>query len=236
MTFPPPPGAELKALLGAGCYAPRQSVRREIEAGYAVAPVWNAGGGNWRYECKYRKGGRTLGALYAREGELGLLLIFGVKERAAFSARREEFSAAVRAAYDDAATYHDGKWVMLSPPALSDRIGLRRLLALKRPPVRAVSPRKSDLQAIPGIGPHIERDLRNIGIDRVAGLAGLDPEALYRRDCAFKGRREDRCQLYVFRLAVYVAEHRTPDPEKLKWWYWKNHEYRPRGREEKDDE
>jgi len=27
--------------------------------------------------------------------------------------------------------------------------------------------------------------------------------------------------LYVFRCAVYFAENKNPDPEKLKWWNWK---------------
>lgn len=35
----------------------------------------------------------------------------------------------------------------------------------------------------------------------------------------------DKCQLYVFRLAVYFAEHETHEAEKLKWWYWKDKEY-----------
>lgn len=27
---------------------------------------------------------------------------------------------------------------------------------------------------------------------------------------------------HVFRCAVYYAEHEEHDPEKLKWWYWKD--------------
>lgn len=83
----------------------------------------------------------------------------------------------------------------------------------------------SDLQTIPGIGENIERDLWNIGIKTIADLKGQDPEDLYRRDCLYKGFQEDRCQLYVFRLAVYYAEREHHDPEKLKWWYWKDQEY-----------
>ena len=40
-----------------------------------------------------------------------------------------------------------------------------------------------------------------------------------------KGFQEDRCALYVWRLAVYYAEHETHEPEKLKWWYWKDRPY-----------
>lgn len=89
-----------------------------------------------------------------------------------------------------------------------------------------------DLMKIPGVGKNIAKYLREIGICCVADLVGKDPEELYLRDCLRKGFQEDRCQLYVFRCALYYAEHREHDPEKLKWWYWKDKEYQER--EEKE--
>lgn len=80
----------------------------------------------------------------------------------------------------------------------------------------------SDLRRIPGIGRNIEQDLVNIGIKCINDLKGKNPEQLYAEDCRFKGYKEDKCQLYVFRLAVYYAENDVHEPEKLKWWYWKN--------------
>lgn len=85
--------------------------------------------------------------------------------------------------------------------------------------------KRSDLQKIPGIGKNIEEDLHNIGIHSIADLKGKNPEALYAADCAFKGFEEDRCQLYVFRLAVYYADTPNPLAKKLKWWYWKDKAY-----------
>jgi len=79
----------------------------------------------------------------------------------------------------------------------------------------------SDLLEIPGVGPSIGRDLRDLGIERVADLKGKSPEALYQRLMKKRGRPIDRCVLYVFRCAVYYAGHRTHDPELLKWWNWK---------------
>ncbi len=84
---------------------------------------------------------------------------------------------------------------------------------------------KGDLKTIPGIGKNIEQHLHNIGIETIEDLKGKDPEELYLEDCMFKGFQEDRCILYVFRLAVYYAEHEIHEPEKLKWWYWKDKEY-----------
>lgn len=83
----------------------------------------------------------------------------------------------------------------------------------------------SDLQTIPGVGPNIAADLEAIGIRCVADLCGKEPEELYAQDCQQKGFQEDRCQLYVFRCAVYFAETDHPEPEKLKWWYWKDRTY-----------
>lgn len=79
-----------------------------------------------------------------------------------------------------------------------------------------------DLQRIPGVGPSIARDLRGLGIRRVADLRGRDPEALYRRINEQRGERQDPCLLYVFRCAVYFASTARPDPERLKWWWWKD--------------
>ena len=83
----------------------------------------------------------------------------------------------------------------------------------------------SDLKKIPGVGANMEQHLKNIGIYCISDLRGKDPEELYRLDCMKKGFQDDRCVLYVFRCAVYFAEHEQHEPGKLKWWYWKDKEY-----------
>lgn len=84
---------------------------------------------------------------------------------------------------------------------------------------------RSPLEEIPGVGRRIAAVMEGLGIRQVSDLRGQDPEALYLRECAMKGFQEDRCALYVWRAAVYYAEHETRDPEKLKWWYWKDRPY-----------
>ena len=79
-----------------------------------------------------------------------------------------------------------------------------------------------ELQVIPGIGKNIAADLWELGIRSVPDLRGKDPELLYAKRCEQQGVQIDRCLLYVFRCAVYFAEHKRHDPEKLKWWNWKN--------------
>jgi len=80
----------------------------------------------------------------------------------------------------------------------------------------------SDLEIIPGVGKNIAEDLRNIGIHTVADLKGKDPELLFELSNRHEGVIQDRCLLYVFREAVYFAENKNHDPEKLKWWNWKD--------------
>lgn len=79
-----------------------------------------------------------------------------------------------------------------------------------------------ELQSIPGVGPSIAGDLRSLGIETVADLDGRSPEMLYQALNVLTGTRHDPCVLYTFRCAVYYASHKRHDPEKLKWWNWKD--------------
>ena len=84
---------------------------------------------------------------------------------------------------------------------------------------------KSPLTEIPGVGARTAAVMEALGIREVSDLRGRDPEELYLKECLMKGYQEDRCALYVWRAAVYYADHETRDPEKLKWWYWKDKPY-----------
>ena len=57
---------------------------------------------------------------------------------------------------------------------------------------------------------------------KISDLRRRNPEALYHALCNKTGKPVDRCVLYVFRCAVYFASHAKHDPEKLKWWNWKD--------------
>jgi hypothetical protein len=80
------------------------------------------------------------------------------------------------------------------------------------------------LITIPGIGKSIALDLWNIGIRSIEDLKGRDPEILYYQSNKVAGTIQDRCLLYCFRCAVYFSEteEELRDPEKLKWWNWKD--------------
>ena len=79
---------------------------------------------------------------------------------------------------------------------------------------------RDELRSIPGIGPSMAIDLRDLGYRRVADLKGEDPQKMYDRLMRLRGSHQDRCVLYVFRCAVYYASRKRHDPEQLKWWNW----------------
>ncbi|MDH4072041.1 MAG: helix-hairpin-helix domain-containing protein [Gammaproteobacteria bacterium] len=79
-----------------------------------------------------------------------------------------------------------------------------------------------DLQTIPGIGPSMAQDLRDLGYFQVSDLKGQDPELMYKRLMLMHDMHIDPCVLYVFRCAVYYATAERHEPELLKWWVWKD--------------
>jgi len=64
------------------------------------------------------------------------MVIFGKDERAKVEAIRSTLSPAVCRKYDEAETYHDGKWVMFEPTDESEFDDYMKLLAVKRRPNR----------------------------------------------------------------------------------------------------
>lgn len=77
------------------------------------------------------------------------------------------------------------------------------------------------LQKIPGVGKVIAEVFWNVGVKNISDLKKKNPEKLYSKICASKKCVVDRCVLYVCRSSVYFAEHKKHNPEKLKWWNWK---------------
>lgn len=101
---------------------------------YETEQIWNNGGKKWTYEYKFRKSGKTLCAFYFKENTLGFMIIFGKDERIIVEEIRNELSSDVIKTYDDAQTFHDGKWVMLNITDYSISEDIKKLLFIKRKP------------------------------------------------------------------------------------------------------
>lgn len=131
-----PDGEELTALVGKPLYDVWKKLCALIDEKYEMERLWNSGGKAWTYEYKYRRGGKTLCALYARENCIGFMIILGRDERLKFEADRGNYTKEVQEIYDGAQTYHDGKWIMFEPVDTSLFHDFIRLLGIKRNPNR----------------------------------------------------------------------------------------------------
>ena len=131
------PGEEqMTALVGGSLYQVWCQLTDLIDRRYDMERLWGKGGKAWTYEYKYRRGGKTLCALYARKNCVGFMVVLGKDERLKFEAERESYSQETRKLYDEAKTYHDGKWMMFEPKDNALFEDFVRLLGVKRRPNR----------------------------------------------------------------------------------------------------
>lgn len=131
-----PSREEMRALVGESLYGVWNQLCALIDEKYDMDRLWGKGGKAWKYEYKYRRGGKTLCALYAREHCVGFMIILGRDERLKFERDMEHYSKKVREVYDKTQTYHDGKWMMFEPTDASLFDDFMRLLSIKRKPNR----------------------------------------------------------------------------------------------------
>lgn len=84
----------------------------------------------------------------------------------------------------------------------------------------------TELMEIPGVGKLIADDLYSIGIRSIEDLKGKNPEELVKKIHKNSSSFDVKKLLYVVKCCVYYAstEKEKREPEKLKWWYWKNAE------------
>ena len=129
-----PSEEQMTSLVGNSLYEIWNKLRALIDEKYDMDRLWNKGGKAWIYEYKYRRGGKTLCALYARENCIGFMIILGKDERLKFEQDRENYGEEVQKIYDETQTYHDGKWMMFEPTDTSLFDDFIKLLRIKRKP------------------------------------------------------------------------------------------------------
>ena len=97
-----PMADELSNLVSKPLYEVWNKLVALIDENYDMERLWNSGGKAWKYEYKYRRGGKTLCSLYARENRIGFMVIFGKDERAKFEADKADYLEETRAVYAQA--------------------------------------------------------------------------------------------------------------------------------------
>ncbi|HIU52181.1 MAG TPA: DUF3788 family protein [Candidatus Merdicola faecigallinarum] len=127
---------ELEKLVGTDKVNIFYKIVDEITLLYDMDQTWNNGGKKWTYEYKFRKSGKTLCAFYFKENMLGFMIIFGKAERTKVEEIRNELSSDILETYDNAQTFHDGKWVMFNITDYSMIEDFKKLLFIKKKPNR----------------------------------------------------------------------------------------------------
>ena len=131
----PPTDAEISGWIGRKAYAYWQQVKKFIEQFYPAVfdPEWIYGGKKHGWSLRYKKS-KSFCTLIPEKKRFALLIVFGAGEREKVDEVKESLSQQTRKAYDQAATYHDGKWLRVSID--NDRVveDIKILLAVKRKP------------------------------------------------------------------------------------------------------
>ena len=110
-----------------------------IESLYEMDRTWNKGFGDWIYEYKYRRGGKTLCTFYAKQDVACILITLGKAEREKVEINRDDFSPSLLALYNETKTYHDGKWLWIQIDESLSFDDVIKLLKIKRRPNRKQS-------------------------------------------------------------------------------------------------
>ena len=127
---------ELEKLVGTDKVNIFYKIVDEITLLYDMDQTWNNGGKKWIYEYKFRKSGKTLCAFYFKENMLGFMIVFGKEERTKVEEIRNELSSDILETYDNAQTFHYGKWVMFNITDYSMIEDFKKLLFIKKKPNR----------------------------------------------------------------------------------------------------
>ncbi len=130
-----PNDSEIAAWVGEEAFEHWKHVTRLIEQNYpnVFTPEWLFGGKKHGWSLRYKKS-KSFCTFIPERNRFALLIVFGAEERKGVESMRDMLSIQTRRQYDDATTYHDGKWVLLtvdSPAVIED---VRQLLSVKRRP------------------------------------------------------------------------------------------------------
>ncbi|MEN6581347.1 MAG: DUF3788 domain-containing protein [Armatimonadota bacterium] len=108
-----------------------------IEAEYpgVFVPDWIFGGKKHGWSLRYKKS-KSFCTLIPERGRLLLQIVFGAEEREKVEGILPELVSHARTDYEAAITYHDGKWLALVVDSDAVMDDVKRLLAVKRKPVK----------------------------------------------------------------------------------------------------
>lgn len=131
----PPTLEQIEAWLGSSAYNFWLRIANWIAQNYpdVFAPEWLFGGKKHGWSLRYKKS-KSFCTLVPENHRFLLLIVFGADERAKVETIRHTLAEPTQNAYDEATTYHDGKWLLLGIDSEATVADVERLLAVKRKP------------------------------------------------------------------------------------------------------
>ncbi|MCL2547197.1 MAG: DUF3788 domain-containing protein [Oscillospiraceae bacterium] len=156
---------QVKAMLGQASSA-WEKLTGAIRYHYVMDENWAEGNSTHKHynNLYFKRGGKTLVMLCIREGYFIACVVFGKEERKKFDEQREMFGEAICEEYDEAETYHDGKWLGFDVHNESLIEDIVNLLQIKRKPNRKTLPENLEMCGRLDIGLSHE-DITNIIIN-----------------------------------------------------------------------
>ncbi len=135
----PPSDFEVRKWIGKEPYKYWKQVTQLIEQTYpnVFTPEWLFGGKKHGWSLRYKKS-KSFCTLVPEKDRFALLIVFGAEERTKVETIKDSLSRYVQKEYDQATTYHDGKWLLLAIDSDTILKDVMRLLAVKRKPKNEV--------------------------------------------------------------------------------------------------
>lgn len=96
-------------------------------------PKWLFGGKKNGWALRYKKS-KSFCTLIPEKNCFRIQIVFGADERRKVETIRNELSTQMQNEYDNAKTYHDGKWLFVTVDSEAIFADITRLLAVKRKP------------------------------------------------------------------------------------------------------
>jgi len=153
MDRPIKPYKQVKEMLGNASLA-LEKLTGHIRFYYVMDELWEEGKPTNKHynNLRIRRGGKTLITLCLREGYFIACVVLGKDEREKFDEQREAFSETTCKEYDEAKTYHDGKWLGFDVYDDSIIDDIIRLIHIKRKPNRKILPESLEKCGILDLG------------------------------------------------------------------------------------
>ena len=136
----PPSDLEVTKWIGDDAYRYWVQISSFIEEQYpnVFTPEWLFGGKKHGWSVRYKKS-RSFCTLIPEKNHLMLQIVFGAKEREKVESIRYNLTNKTQIKYDEAKTYHDGKWLYLSVDSDEVVKDIEILLTTKRKPKKTKS-------------------------------------------------------------------------------------------------